>query len=313
MEDFYLDGSKKEFAVVIPVYNGAPVLKELCLRIMQTLKRISTKFEIILVDDCSKDNSWQEIQHIKQLYFSYVKGIRLSKNYGQHNATLCGIKHSNAEIIITIDDDLEFLPEDIISLVEKYKEGKWDVVYGVDTNKKVSFSKKIITAIFRKIQGITKNDYIRGSSFRLINGKIARLMVQNSQHFSFIDEFIRWYTSSMTTIPIKTQPSKIETRYKISRLFKITSSLIYLSSSFPLRLITWVGFFMMVFNFLAGIFIIYRRLVLTIDVKGYTSIIVTVLFSFGLLIFSLGIIAEYIGKILKINYNKPAFFEAEVI
>lgn len=313
MEDFYSDINAKDFAVVVPVFNSEQVLSALCQRIIATLTIHTFHFEVILVDDCSRDASWSVIQELKKQHPSIIKGIRLARNYGQHNATLCGFKHANAKIVITIDDDLEFQPEDISLLINKYNTEPCDVVYGVDASKKEGLFKRFFTSIFRKIQGITTKEYIRGSSFRLINGKIAKSITANSRHFSFIDEFLRWYTLSMTTVNITTQPSQVLSRYKVSRLMKITKNLVYISSSFPLKLVTRIGLIMMIFNFLAGLFIIYRRLFLKIDVKGYTTIIVTILFSFGILIFSLGIIAEYIGQILKVNYQKPAFNEREIL
>lgn len=316
MEVCCSDTDSRKLSVVIPVYNSSSVLEELAVRLMNTLSKMNCQFEIIFVEDGSHDGSWEKIKQIKERYPSFIKGILLSKNYGQHNATLCGFAHatvSENDIIVTIDDDLEFQPEDIPLLIQKMEETNCDLVYGVPIDKKEKWLKKRLTFVFRKIQQMTEKEMVRGSSFRVIRCKIAKQTLKNQRYFSFIDEFLRWYTRKIQVVLVHTQPSKQPSRYALNGLIKITRSLVYLSSSLPLKLVTWFGFAMMIINFLIGMVIIYNRLVLTIDVKGYTSIIVTLLFSFGLLIFVMGIIAEYIGQILKMNYNKPSYFEVEEI
>ncbi|MBN9295279.1 MAG: glycosyltransferase [Flavobacteriia bacterium] len=304
--------TKKDLSVVIPVHNGEQTIEELFQRLMNVLSKYSENVEIIFVDDCSKDGSWKIIRSLKASFPLIVRGIRFARNYGQHNATLCGIKHTTSDIIITIDDDLEFPPESIHLLMEKYYLENQDVVYGVNKNKKVSVVRKQLTFLFRKLQGLAEKYVVRGSSLRLMKGEIARAIIVNAQEFSFIDEFLLWYTSAISVVDIESERLPVKTRYKITGLMRMTKDLIYLSSSVPLKLVTVFGFLMMAGNFLAGIIVVYRRLVLSIDVKGYTSIIVAILFSSGMIIFCLGVIAEHIGKILKVSYKKPAFFESEI-
>lgn len=312
MEDYFLD-TKKDYTVIVPVHNSEEVLVELFQRIFDTLINFSQNFEVIFVDDYSKDNSWKVIKSLKEKYPQKVKGIRLSKNYGQHNATLCGIKHANANVVITIDDDLEFYPEDISLLIDRYSTNQSDVVYGVDEQKKMNRWRSLLTRVFRKMQAVAHKGNIKGSSFRLIKGDVAVAITKNAREFSFIDEFLGWHTSAIAIVTIKTSESRVKSRYKIKGLMGMTKNLIFLSSTVPLRLVTSFGFLMMALNFIAGVIVIYRRLVLTIDVKGFTSIVVAILFSSGAIIFCIGVVAEYIGKILKMSYNKPAFFESEVL
>lgn len=301
--------------MVVPVFNGELFLTELCQRLSDTLHKLSSNFEIILVDDYSQDNSWEVIKELKNQFPLQVKGIKLARNYGQHNATLCGIKHAQASVIITIDDDLEFQPEDMLKLYDELRSGNYDVVYGVNKDKKTVVIRDLLTDSFRSIQKATVKNYHRGSSFRIITERIGKAILTNARDFSFIDEFILWHTNKISSIEVShnknNQPSK--SRYKVSGLAKITKNLILISSSTPIYVVTNIGFFMMIFNFLLGLILIYRRFVLIIDVKGYTSLIVAILFTSGLILFSIGIIAEYIGKVLLVNYKKPAYFEDEII
>lgn len=312
MEDYYLD-IKKDYAVIVPVHNSAEILEELFQRIFNTLSGFSQNWNVIFVDDYSKDSSWQVIKILKEKYPQQVRGIRLAKNYGQHNATLCGLKHTKAEVVITIDDDLEFFPEDIAHLIKCYNSEQSDVIYGVDDQKKTNLWRNFLTSVFRKFQFIVDKENVRGSSFRLMKGTVAEAITKNAREFSFVDEFIQWHTSNISVIKIKTGESRVKSRYKIAGLMGMTKNLIFLSSTVPLKLVTSFGFLMMIVNFLIGIILIFRRIVMIIDVKGFTSIVVAVLFSSGAIIFCIGIVAEYIGKILKMSYNKPAYFESEVL
>ncbi len=312
MEDYYLD-TEKEFAVVVPVHNSEELLEELFQRIEKTLNRFSQKWQVIFVDDFSKDYSWQVIKKLKESYPQVVKGVRLSRNYGQHNATLCGIKHSKAAVVITIDDDLEFSPEDIERLVEVYQKGDSDLVYGVDVTKRTNKNRDFLTALFRKMQTFFHKEPIIGSSFRLIKNEIAQAIISNARDFSYIDEFLPWYTSRITVVKIKTVKTSLKSRYKILDLIGMTKSVIFLSSNAPIKMVTIFGFLMMSINFLLGVILIITKLFFIIEVKGFTSIVVAILFSSGAIIFCIGIVAEYIGKILKMIYSKPSYFESEIL
>lgn len=163
------------------------------------------------------------------------------------------------------------------------------------------------------MQLLNDKNIVRGSSFRLIKKSIADQLQQHSSEFSFVDEFILWYTNNIASIDVSNGITTSKTRYKVSGLMNMSKNLVVLSSSLPLKVVTTFGFLMMIFNFLLGLILIYRRVVLTIDVKGYTSIVVTLLFTSGAIILCIGVVAEYIGKILKMSYGKPAYFESEIV
>ena len=312
MEDSY-SATDIEFSVVVPVYNSSMILEELAERLIATISQLSPNFELIFVDDASVDNSWQAIHDLRKEHGNCIRGVRLSRNYGQHNATLCGLKHTEGKFVITIDDDLEFSPEDILKLVEKQRQTNKRVVYGIDPKKKMGWMRRLMTSVFRKLEKTFNENYHRGSSFRLMEGDLARKITQHVREFSFVDEYLAWYTNSFDFVLIKTEKSSLTSRYRTHRLIDLTKDLIYLSSAVPLTIATYSGFTIMVINFLFGIRVIYKRLFLKIDVKGYTSLIVAILFSTGAIIFCLGIIAEYLGKMLKMNYGKPPYNEVDKI
>lgn len=153
----------------------------------------------------------------------------------------------------------------------------------------------------------------KGSSFRLIKSELAHKLAETHTHFMFIDELLIWYTNRMSFIKVRPNKSPISKRsgYSLGSLFQITGSVIMFSSTFPLRLVTTIGFTLATVNFIIGTFYLLKKFLFKTPVHGYTSIIVSLLFSTGLIVLSIGIVAQYISKILKDVNNKPSYYIAE--
>ena len=315
MEDVCLATNKDIISIIVPVYNGETTLIELHKRIRECFQLKGMKFQLILVDDYSYDNSWDIIKNLKKKFPEEILAIKLAKNFGQHNATLCGLKYAVGNFVVTIDDDLEYNPSDIFILLEHQKVTGDDLVYGVFKNKKDSFVKKIFRNVYKRVARLLEGeDKMKGSSFRLIKSKLAKEIVNNTRSFSFIDEFVLWYTSSVTSIVVGTNIGiRKKSRYSVYNLSLLTKELVFFNSVTPLRLVMILGVLIATTNFIWGLVILYRKFVLSISVEGYASIIVAVLFSTGLIILSISVLAEYISKIIKISYNKPPYSEAEIL
>lgn len=304
-----------DISVIVPVYNGSKCLIELFERTQKTMIEMKKSFQVIFVDDFSSDNSWNVIQELKKTYTDNVVGIKLAKNFGQHNATLCGIEHSIGDYIVTIDDDLEFSPEDIALLIAKEIDTKDELIYGVDLNKKQSTTRKLFSKLYKSAAKIVEgNDKCTGSSFRLIKKSLAKSILQHQRIFSFIDEFLIWHTAKISIVNVTCKDSmRGKSRYSFWGLISMTKELILFNSIAPLRIVTTIGSLMIFTNLFFGLIILYRKLILSIHVEGYTSLIIAILFSSGVIIFSLGIIAEYISKLIKMSYGQPAYKEDEVL
>ncbi len=297
-----------DISIVVPVYNAEKSLEELYSGLKKAISERNLSHEIILVDDFSRDGSWTIIEKLKAADEN-VRGIQLSKNFGQHNATLCGIVKSKGEIIITIDDDLEASPADIGSLIEKQKETKAELVYAQFTNASPGFLRKFLTGIYkfftRKIQG-DKNG--KGSSFRLITRQLADQLKNHFHEFVFIDELCLWYTRKVEFVDLKKHPSaRKKSNYSIFELSLMTGDLVLFSTVFPLRMVTVIGGSLAIVNFIIGFYFIIKKFFLRVDVEGYTSLIVSILFSTGLILLAIGIVAEYLSKLLKSQYKKPGY------
>lgn len=299
--------SNSKYSLVIPVFNTGKDLFRLNKEIVDSLAE-KMDLEIIYVDDFSQDDSWDILKEIKRNdEKSQVKIIRLGKNFGQHAATLCGIENSTGDIILTMDDDLQVLPSKFLLLIEAYKKTGSHVVYG-EYNKKQSLSRQFFTYFYKKIARLEGKNKGRGSSFRLIKKELAKRLPENHRHFIFIDEFLIWYTSKISFVKIENNPNSIlKSRYKLGSLFSTTGKVILYSTEIPLKFVTYLGFTLAFVNSIVGCFFIYKYFIDKIAVQGYASLIVSILFSTGIILFSLGIITQYLRLILKNINNAPLY------
>lgn len=302
-----------EYSIVIPVYGAENSLEKLHESIRLFFERKSIAYEVIYVDDFSADESWNVLKKIKQKNQNTTI-IRLSKNFGQHAATLCGFKYAKGNFTITIDDDIEVHPNEIEKIIELQKIQNSDLTYGVYPKRNPSFFRHIFTKIYKLLSKIEGPQKGKGSSFRLLKKSLVQKLVANHKQFVFIDELCLWYTNKVAfTFVSPNSDYVLKKRYKIGGLLKITTNVIMFSSSFPLKMVTYLGLSLSTVNFIIGTIFLLRKFLFKIKVAGYTSLIVSILFSTGLIILCLGIIAQYIRQSLRSVNNAPGYNEDEVI
>lgn len=296
------------YSVVIPVYLSQETLSELIERTIKVFSLQMSSFEIILVNDGSPDNSWQVIEQLKTKFPGVIKGINLTKNYGQQNATLCGVLESAGRFIITMDDDLQVIPEDIPLLIEKQKKTNADLVYGKYLKTHRPLWRKIARWYYKLIS------IEEGSSFRLINGRLRTCFADHRFHFVFIDELCVWYTNKIVFVPVSHAPSqKGRSTYSLGKLWSIGTGFLVYSANVHLKLMVAIGFIFSFVNALLGIYFVYRRVFHKINVDGYTSLIVSVLFSTGVIMFCMGLIGFSIHQMYKLNNRQPSYNIDQVI
>jgi len=292
----------KNISVVVPVYNSSKSLLELHSRLISILKKISSHYEIIMVDDGSRDNSYSVMKDIR-INDPNVKIIKLLKNFGQHNAVVCGFNYVGGDYIVTIDDDLQNPPEEIPMLLNKLLDG-FDVVIGVPVQKKHNLLRKIGSAVIMKlcnwILGYPKE--IRQSSFRILRKIAVDNIIKIKTSYPYLPGYIAQVVSFDKIVNVKIKHVKRKygsSNYSLRRLLKLTLNLLINYSSLPLRIISIIGLLSSISSIIYGIFLIIRKLVSqTIVLEGWTSIIVLVAFIGGLILFSLGIIGEYLKRII---------------
>ena len=183
------------YSIIIPVYNGEQTLLALNQRLHNFFEKKST-FEIIYVYDCGKDNSWEVLLKIKKDFPDTVKLIRLSRNFGQHNALICGFEYAKGDFIITMDEDLQHAPEDIEMLIAKQQEKDYDVVYGKYETRKHSGFRNLGSSLLKKIIDIGIPDiHPDYSAFRLIKSGIAKTCINMRNSYTFLDGYLSWITT----------------------------------------------------------------------------------------------------------------------
>lgn len=302
---------KPEYSIIIPAYHAANSVEKLFNELQSFFNSINSSFETVIVDDASSDNTWDVLKSLKAKNPN-IKIIRFAKNFGQHSATLCGFSFVKGKFVITMDDDLEVHPSQISKLIEEQKKSDNDVVYGEYKKINQSILRSALSGFYKfgsKIEGKNKG---KGSSFRLIKSELALKLSKEHRHFSFIDELLLWYTDKISFLKVEANKNFIERRrYSLTGLFRMTGNVVMFSSTVPLRFVTRIGSTLAIVNFLIGTFYLLKKFLFKTPVPGFTSIIVSVLFSTGLIVLSIGIVAQYISKILKDVNNKPSYYISE--
>ena len=301
------------YSVIIPVYNSEKTLEEVCTRVIDLFTDLTLPVELILINDGSKDKSWDIIKQVSSLYPGQVVGINLARNFGQHKALLCGFNHCSGDYIITIDDDLQHYPEDIKCLIDEQSQTQADVIYGIYKKKKHSFFRNIgsnmLTMIFLKFA----NTPAQGSSFRLLTRHVTDMVKSYDSPFIFLDEILAWYSRGHSFAEIRHENrTEGESGYNIFKLTAYTIQIIVTYTVLPLRLITWFGLLAFVVCLFFVSFFVYQKYTVGAEL-GFTALIVSVFMSAGLILFSLGIVGEYISRLFVIQSNRPPFIIKEIV
>lgn len=300
------------YSVIVPVFNSEQTLEELCSRIILLFDSLNTPVEIIMVNDGSRDESWHKIKDLSQKYTGRVTGISLSQNCGQHKALLCGIKYCSGDFAVTIDDDLQYHPEDIASLKTNQEKTNADIVYGIHVRKKHSgirnLGSQMVSKIFSKYAHMPQ----KGSSFKLISRHVIDRVKDHNHPYVFLDEIMGWYSRHTSYEPIRHEDRRSGlSGYSSLKLINYTAQIILSYTTLPLKLITWLGLvaFFVCLSFI--IYFIYMKLTYGAEI-GFTALIVSIIMSTGLMLFCIGIVGEYISRLFLIQTGRPLFIIKEI-
>jgi polyisoprenyl-phosphate glycosyltransferase len=308
-----MSGEIKSLSIVVPVFNAAPALMALQTEIEKVMTEQGIPYKLIMVDDGSEDNSWEVMRAIKNKNPEKVIAIRMSKNYGQHNAIFCGMRHAKGDYVITMDDDLQHPPDQVIKLIECIEKTGADMVYGISEYYKRSWKRKIWRWGFKMSGKMTFSDTKEGSSFRLLKKDLVNKLVLHDQEFVFMDELVAWYTLNIGYTKVRHDASKLtHSRYPFSRLRKLYYNLVFGYNAFLLRLITFMGTTSSAISILIGLFFIIKKIFFHVQV-GFTGIVVSITFTGGVILLSIGIIGEYMRRMYNIMNAKPQSSVSEIL
>lgn len=303
-----------DVSVVIPVYNSARFLPNLVARLMSVLQTETPQFEIILVDDGSTDESWDVLSELWTRYPSHVMAIQLMRNYGQHNALMCGFRQARGQYIVTMDDDLQNPPEEIPKLLSAIRRSGVDLVYGVYTQKKHAAWRNVGSALVRRFYKMVLKVSIEPTSFRIIKSKLLKSILSYNKNFTYVDGLLTWNTQRIEATLVE-HHARLNGRsgYSISRLVVLSLNLFTNFSLLPLQLVSVWGMFVAVAGLLFGGYFLVQSLLSNIAVSGYASIIVAIMVLGGTQLLALGMIGEYLGRVhLNVN-RKPQYVERQIL
>ncbi len=295
-------------SVVVPVYNGQDSLDELCLRIQTVLTPLVQQFEIILVNDGSRDQSWQVITRQVSQYHN-IRGVNLMRNYGQDNALLAGIQLAYYEIIVTLDDDLQHPPEEIPNLLAKLLEG-YDIVYGKPAHKQHGTWRNVTSVLFYQVlnlvMGSTIGEHL--SAFRAFRSVLRRGFERFTDTHLSIDALLAWNTQRITHILIKHEARKYgASGYTLKKLWHHAMSMLTGYSHLPVRLAISLGLLTTGLGLFLGILglSLHFSHVMTISGSAFVILVIT-LFS-GVQLCAIGILGEYLVRLHFRTMGQPAY------
>ena len=301
------DAIRHSVSVVIPVYGCVGCLEPLCERLARVLPEIASRFEIILVDDRSPDASWEEILRIQTLY-PEVRGVRLSRNFGQQMAISAGLSLAKGECAIVMDCDLQDPPEKIPDMWRKMQEG-YDMVLARRAERSHSMFRRLGAKAYFAVLSRLNEERIDGSygSFSLLTRKVIEAFLkfgERERHYLFI---LRWLGFKTGTIEYEHQERLTgHSAYTLRRLIRHAIDGVFFQATVFLRWIVSLGLIFALMGLALAVYFTYRYLAYG-AVAGWTSVVVLLLVCTGVILLSLGVIGLYVGKIFDQAKERPLF------
>lgn len=295
-------------SVVIPVFNSEKILPELCDRLSRVLPNVAGQYEVILVNDSSRDRSWQVISNL-MTQFKWLRGMDLMRNYGQHGALLCGIREAVYEITVTMDDDLEHPPEEIPKLLEKLEEGH-DVVYGTPEKEQHGLWRNIASTLTKSVlQSIMGGDVARHvSAFRVFRTQTRDGFTNYQGTFVSIDVLLTWGTNRFAAVRVRHDQRRLgNSNYTFLKLINHAMNMMTGFSTVPLQLASLIGFACTFLGIGILAYVVGRYLLQGNPVPGFPFIASIITIFSGAQLLSLGIMGEYLARIHHRMMERPAY------
>lgn len=292
-------------SIVVPVYKGEKLIEPLVAQLSKTLPAFTENYEIILVNDGSPDDSWAVIQSLTDQY-KCVRGICMMRNYGQHNATLCGVRLARYEVTVTMDQDLQHQPEDIPLLLTKLEEG-YDVVYGAPRKLPQGFLRNLMTATIKQIlAGVIGLPSVRSvSAFRAFRTNLREAFAKFQSPSLILDVLLSWGTTRFTSVPVNIAPAG-KTSYNFRMLVRTAMLILIGYSTLPLRFASWIGFVMTLFGL--GVFVYVLFVYFSAgSIPGFPFLASIIALFSGAQLFALGIFGEYLARMFDRSMDRPTY------
>lgn len=300
--------SSEGVSVVVPVYRSASTLEPLTERLTKVLEKATDRYEIVLVEDGGLDDSWQVIEMLVRKD-SHVRGIRLSRNFGQHNALLCGIRSARYSVIVTLDDDLQNPPEEIPKLLARLDAG-FDVVYGAPEREQHSFWRdkaSVITKIaLQSAMGAETARHI--STFRAFRTALRDAFASYRSPFVSIDVLLTWGTTRFTHMIVRhEQRASGVSNYTFRKLVTHAMNMVTGFTTLPLQIASVIGFGFTALGIVLFCYVILRYLIDGSSVPGFPFLASIIAIFSGAQLFALGMIGEYLARMHFSSMGRPTY------
>lgn len=294
-------------SVVVPVFNSARILPLLVERVRSVLSSASLPFEIILVDDASSDGSWDVISGLTERV-EEVCGIRLMRNYGQHNALLCGIRNARYDVTVTMDDDLQHPPEEIPRLLESLS--SYDVVYGTPVRLQHGFARNLASRLTKLVlqnaMGAETAEQI--SAFRAFRTQLRTAFENYQDPFVSIDVLLTWASARFSAVPVKhNERASGKSNYTARKLIRHAVNMTTGFSTLPLRVASVLGFGLTLLGGLLFVYVVTQYFLRGGSVPGFPFLASVIVIFSGAQMFALGIIGEYLARMHFRIMRRPAY------
>jgi glycosyltransferase involved in cell wall biosynthesis len=292
-----------DYSIIVPVYKSVSTLDPLYIGIAELIAGLGQSFEVIFVEDNGSQESWQQLLSLKKRFPDTITLIKLTKNFGQNGATLCGIDAAKGSMILTLDDDLQVHPSELKKLIDLQHKTQADLVYGIYDEKTSSWLRNAGSAFIKKIFKSSEGSNI-GSSIRLITANIAGHLRNHSQDHLFINQVLSWYTFDTQFVTIARNPRfEGKSGYSFIQLFLIAFRLVFLYTALPLKIMIVVCIASSgVALWLAGYYI-YKHFAFG-EGLGFLALIVVAI---SLILASISIMGIYLNRIYASRVKKPHY------
>jgi undecaprenyl-phosphate 4-deoxy-4-formamido-L-arabinose transferase len=301
-------------SVVVPVFRSAATLDALCSRLANVLEALSLHYEILLIEDGGHDGTWDVARSLARTRAN-VKAIRLSRNYGQHNALLCGARAATMPVIVTLDDDLQNPPEEIAKLLHVLEQG-YDVVYGTPEREQHNFwrdqASRITKIVLQGAMGAETARHV--SAFRVFRTSLREAFREYRSPFVSIDVLLTWGTTRFAHLTVRHEPRVVGvSNYTFRKLVNHAMNMMTGFSTLPLQAASVMGFAFTALGFLLLLYLVASYLFVGSSVRGFTFLASIIAIFSGAQMFAIGVIGEYLARMHFRSMDRPAYTIAETV
>jgi glycosyltransferase involved in cell wall biosynthesis len=303
-----MDTSKPSLSVIVPVYNSEASLRPLVARLEPVLRQIASEFELILVNDGSRDTSWKVVEELSRDH-PWIRGFDMMRNYGQHNAILCGIRQARHALVVTMDDDLQHPPEELPKLLAELDRG-FDVVYGTPAKETHGLLRDLASQLtklaLQKSMGAETARKV--SALRVFKTATRDAFADYRGQFVSIDVLLTWATTRFSSVEVRHDPRTLGvSNYTYKKLLTHALNMITGFSVMPLQLASIIGFAFTLFGFVILVWVLITRFVSGSSNQGFTFLASVIAIFSGAQLFALGIIGEYLARMHFRMMDKPTY------